>query len=101
VNSKPTSFEEALDAVLSHMRQVMIAKQQDYGPGNIAKFGEMGVLVRASDKLERLVNLLQSGHEPKHEAIDDSWLDLANYGLIAQMIRQGIWGLPLSDQQKG
>ena len=34
-------------------------KQRDYGSGNIARFGEQGVLVRSSDKFERLVILLK------------------------------------------
>lgn len=33
------------------------AKQRGYGSGNISKFGEQGVLVRSSDKMERLINL--------------------------------------------
>ena len=33
-------------------------KQHDYGPGNIAGFGEQGVLVRVSDKIARVKNLI-------------------------------------------
>ena len=92
---EPVTFEQAVDMLLAEMRRVLLAKQADYGPGNIAKFGELGVLVRASDKVERLTNLLQSGREPNHESLDDSWLDLANYGLIGLMVRRGLWGLPM------
>lgn len=92
---EPVTFEQAVDMLLAEMRRVLLAKQADYGPGNIAKFGELGVLVRASDKVERLTNLLQSGREPNHESLDDSWLDLANYGLIGLLVRRGLWGLPM------
>lgn len=95
VGSEVDTFEAAVDSVLADMRATMLAKQADYGPGNINKFGEYGVLVRTSDKIERLINLLNSGNEPANEALDDTWLDIANYGLIAQMIRRGIWGRPM------
>ena len=36
---------------------VFAKKQHDYGPGNISSFGEVGVLVRVSDKIARLKNL--------------------------------------------
>lgn len=92
--NEPKTFEEALDIVLSRMRETMIKKNRDYGPNNIAKFGEYGVLIRSNDKLERLINLYNTGRQPENESIDDTWLDLANYGLIAQMLRLGLWGLP-------
>jgi hypothetical protein len=37
---------------------LMVKKRQDYGPGNINAFGELGVVVRLSDKMERLKHLL-------------------------------------------
>lgn len=66
-------------------------KQHDYGCGNISKFGELGVLVRVSDKIERLINLLKNGKVPRNEPIDDAWLDTGNYGFIALMCRTGAW----------
>lgn len=95
---KPTTFEDALDTILAEMRATMLSKQADYGPGNIAAFGELGVLVRASDKLERLKNLVMGNRTPNHESIDDAWLDLGNYGIIAQMVRRGWWGLPMEGE---
>lgn len=97
--SKPSTFEEVIDGILAEMRATMISKQRDYGPGNIANFGEFGVLVRTSDKFERLKNLLQSGADPQNESLDDTWLDLANYGLIGLMVRRGLWGLPMADSE--
>lgn len=91
------TFEKAVSSVIEEMYEVMLAKQQDYGPGNISKFGELGVLVRASDKVERLSHLLQSGREPNHESLEDSWLDLANYGLIGLIVHRGLWGAPMAD----
>jgi len=97
--TQPETFEEALDTVLAEMRAIMISKNRDYGPNNIAAFGELGVLVRASDKVERLKTLLMGDREPNHESIDDTWRDLGNYAIIAQLVRRGWWGLPMEEAE--
>jgi len=66
-------------------------KQGKYGPGNIAEFGEVGVMIRTTDKIKRLINLWRTEQEPADETKEDSWGDLANYGLIALMCRWGWW----------
>jgi len=76
-------------------------KQRDYGPQNIATFGETGVLIRANDKMARLVNLLWNRRDdrvstdifkdPANESIEDSWRDLSVYGVIVRLCRQGLW----------
>ena len=95
MHEEPNTFQEALGIVLDEMRDVMIGKQHDYGPGNIMDFGDFGVLVRANDKMARLRNLYKSGEAPRHESVDDTWLDLANYAVIAMMVRRGYWRLPV------
>lgn len=79
-----------IEAVLV-MIQVFDYKQGKYGPGNIAKFGEFGVTVRAHDKIERLINLQKTGQEPADETRDDSWGDLATYSMISLLCRWGWW----------
>lgn len=66
-------------------------KQRDYSSSNISEFGEYGVMVRQFDKISRLKNLLRNVAEPNNESIEDTWLDIANYGLIGQLLRRGIW----------
>ena len=74
-------------------------KQKDYGPANISKFGIFGVIVRVSDKIERLINLHQksvqfhSGHSGsvQNESIEDSWTDLSVYGAIARVVNNDEW----------
>ena len=75
----------------------MVDKQRDYGSGNILSFGEFGVLVRLYDKMERLKNLLTKNKEPKNEAIEETWMDIANYAKIALMLRMGIFELLLRE----
>lgn len=92
------TFEQAVDQVFAEMRALMLRKQRDYGQGNISAFGEFGVLVRANDKMERLKNLLGKGREPSNESVEDTWMDLANYAVIALLCRRGLWQLPLGDE---
>lgn len=73
--------------------QTLDNKQLDYGSGNISAFGETGVLVRINDKLERLKNLVlkNKGGKARNEAVEDSYLDLGNYGVIGYMVHKGLW----------
>ncbi len=81
---------EALYIALENVA-LLNRKHKDYSAENITAFGEFGVLVRVNDKICRLKNLLSMGMEPKNESVEDSWLDLANYAIIAQLIRRKIW----------
>ncbi len=91
----PQNFEEACRNVAYEIANLVIKKQHDYGHGNILSFGEYGVLVRSSDKFERLKNLLAKGKEPNNEAIEDTWSDIAGYAIIALMLRKRWFTLPL------
>lgn len=79
------AFRIACEAIV-----LLDKKHSDYGPGNIAAFGEFGITVRLSDKIERLKNLIKMP-QPKNESLEDTYLDIANYGLIALMIRRNLW----------
>lgn len=83
-------FELCLTNVLDEIKDTLIRKRKSYGPGNIATFGELGILVRASDKLARLTNLLKKS-EVVEGIVEDTWLDLAGYAVIAMMFRKGWW----------
>lgn len=96
----PKTFEEGVDLVLAELRGVLLKKQADYGHKNITDFGEYGVLVRCNDKVSRLKNLLEKNKTPNHESIEDSWIDLANYGIIALMLKYGVFTLPLKNDTK-
>lgn len=90
---KPEHEELILDFfdVLLNALAVFKYKQYDYGPGNIAGFGEVGVLVRLNDKIERLKNLMLNNKEVNNESVYDTWLDIANYGLIGLMCKENLW----------
>jgi len=67
-------------------------KQFDYGPGNIAKFGVVGCVIRASDKFERIANLFKANRKKAaNEALIDSYRDIHVYMNIIQMVEKGVW----------
>ncbi|MBN1535930.1 MAG: hypothetical protein JW908_04300 [Anaerolineales bacterium] len=91
--SGSVTIEKDMAALLVDLFETFKKKQACYGKGNIAKFGEIGTLVRAYDKIERLYNLVFKKAENKlpEETINDTWLDLADYALIALLVRSGAW----------
>ena len=86
--------------------ELFAAKQIAYGPNNIAmgtsletdadkRLALMGLAIRINDKCQRLINLVV--HNNKNtlmdESVIDTFTDLSNYGLIAQIINEGnSWG---------
>ena len=89
-------FEEDAQKIYDELLAILVKKQIDYGPYNIwhAPGGATnGLMVRMSDKLERLKNLIYSKKAiaPQNESLEDSFVDLANYAIIALMVQRGVW----------
>lgn len=84
-----------LEEILTELKVLMIRKNQDYGPYNIAHApgGAMnGLIIRMHDKLERLQNLYYNkGNTPNYESVEDTLQDLANYAIIGLMVQRGQW----------
>lgn len=77
------------------MVSTLCKKQHDYGHGNINRFGLMGVAVRLSDKVERYMNL--KGREAKNESTNDTLIDVVGYCVVALMLLDETFQLPLGD----
>lgn len=87
-------FKEISNKYYKDLHQVLIKKQNDYGPNNIANApgGPLnGLRIRIFDKISRINNLVDSGKEPENESLQDSFLDLANYAIIALMVLNDEW----------
>ena len=87
-------FNEAVQQKFQHAKAVLLQKHKDYGPKNIALApgGPInGLRVRMWDKMARINNLVDSGAKPENESLKDSFLDLANYAIIAMMVLDGEW----------
>ena len=83
-----------VDVILNELRSIMMKKQEDYGPLNIALApgGAMnGLRVRMYDKLARLNNLADKNATPNFESIEDTLIDLANYAIIGLLVQRGQW----------
>lgn len=74
---------------------ILAGKQHDYGHKNINKFGLYGVVVRMSDKIERLDNLTKKNKKAAHESTNDTLLDIVGYSVIALMLLDGTFDLDL------
>jgi len=71
---------------------LMDKKQCDYGSKNISGFGTYGVVVRMSDKMERIKNLFgKKRRRAVNESILDSFRDISNYANIAIMTETKNW----------
>lgn len=87
-------FAMMVEKYVEELRSLLVRKQKDYGPLNIANApgGALnGLRVRIFDKVSRINNLIDTGATPENESLRDSFIDLANYGLIALMVLDGVW----------
>lgn len=76
------------------MFPLMVDRQRKYGTGNILKFGTKGIIIRMSDKVERLKNL---GGEFVDDSIEDAHMDIVGYACLHWMCANDVFELPLDD----
>ena len=87
-------FENVVFRYMEAQAELLISKHRDYGPRNIADApgGALnGLRVRIHDKVARINNLIDKGATPEHESLRDSFIDLANYAVIALLVIDGEW----------
>ena len=84
---------------------LFLHKQHDYGPGNISvgtnlqtkeevKLALTGLWFRMNDKLQRVKTLLlgEKKSAVQDEPLEDAYLDVSNYGIMATIVGRGKWG---------
>jgi len=84
--------------------ELFAEKMLDYGIENIAlgsdlsnfedvKLSLTGIWLRCNDKINRLKNILKRGGKNyvEGESMIDSFIDIANYGIIAQLVAKEKW----------
>lgn len=76
--------------------ELLIKKQTDYGPENINRFGQFGLVVRTHDKVARLENLLAKGIDPSNESVTDTYMDIVGYSAIGIMVQREWFDYPLA-----
>ena len=85
--------------------ELFLHKQHDYGPGNISvgtflvtpeeiKLSLTGLWFRMNDKLQRVKTLLLGDKKSavKDEPLEDAYLDVSNYGIMATIVSRNKWG---------
>lgn len=80
------------------VKKTVIAKQKDYGPNNISRFGINGLVIRMHDKIARLENLISKNNIPQNESILDTLLDIIGYSIVAIMWINGTFLFPLPNE---
>jgi len=89
-----TEFESDVRLIMNELGDLLISKHKDYGPKNISQSpgGPLnGLRVRMHDKSARINNLIDKGTTAENEPLEDSFKDIANYGVIAMMVLRGKW----------
>ena len=84
--------------------ELFAAKMLDYGLNNVTlggdiinnsddkKFSLTGLTIRLTDKINRLRNLVVSGKNyVKGEGMEDTFIDIANYGIIGLLVGRNKW----------
>lgn len=89
--------------IQDEMYRMFAAKHMDYGLQNISlggdltketdkKFSLTGLAIRLTDKISRLRNLLVNGKNfVKGEGMEDTFIDIANYGIIGLLVGRNKW----------
>jgi hypothetical protein len=98
------TLAEAFKENQQEQYELFARKMLDYGLGNIAlgstleesddiQLSLTGIWLRCSDKINRLKNMLKrkGRNYVQDEPMIDSFIDIANYGIIAQLVMKGKW----------
>jgi len=92
--AREVHLEVHLSNTVNELSDLLLSKHKDYGPKNISQApgGAInGLRVRMHDKLARINNLIDSGANPEHESLEDSFKDMANYAIIGLLVLRKQW----------
>ena len=101
-NEYPELSEE-FKRISEEMYELFAAKHMDYGLNNISLGGDLtnandknfsltGLAIRLTDKISRLRNLLINGKNyVKGEGMEDTFMDISNYGIIGLLVGRNKW----------
>lgn len=88
--------------IVEEQFELFAKKHLDYGMHNVTagtnldtadevEFAMTGLWYRISDKINRWKNMIISGRKAQNETIIDTFQDITNYGIIAQLVKRGMW----------
>jgi hypothetical protein len=76
---------------MSYCHNLAVRKHADYGSDNILGFGELGIIIRTSDKISRMQNLLLRDGTAQFESITDTLYDTVVYCTYGMILQDGKW----------
>lgn len=71
--------------IIESIKELRLRKSADYG-NSWKIFGLMGVVYQIMSKSIRIWNLTRTGKDPKNESLRDSFIDMANYSIMAAQL---------------
>jgi hypothetical protein len=97
----PTIYR-AYQEIVDEQFELFARKHLDYGMHNVSagtnlensdeiEFAMTGLWYRLSDKINRWKNMIISGRKAQNESLIDTFQDITNYGIIAQLVKRGLW----------
>ena len=89
-------------SIIDEQFELFAKKHLDYGMHNVSagtnldtgdevEFAMTGLWYRLSDKINRWKNMIISGRKAQNETLIDTYQDVTNYGIIAQLVKRGMW----------
>lgn len=97
----PTIYN-GYQSIADEQFELFARKHLDYGMHNVSagtnlensdevEFAMTGLWYRLSDKINRWKNMIISGRKAQNESLIDTFQDVTNYGIIAQLVKRGMW----------
>jgi hypothetical protein len=95
-------IHDGYQEIIEQQFELFAKKHLDYGMHNVSagtnldnadevEFAMSGLWYRLSDKINRWKNMIISGREAQNETLIDTFQDIVNYGVIAQLVSKGMW----------
>ena len=97
----PTIYN-GYQSIVDEQFELFARKHLDYGMHNVSagtnlensdevEFAMTGLWYRLSDKINRWKNMIITGRRAQNESLIDTFQDVTNYGIIAQLVKRGMW----------
>ena len=84
-------FEQAVKEVCNELAEIIIRKNRDYGDSFrkvYEEYGDLSLIIRLTDKLERLKNLQNKENLVKDESKEDTIGDMAGYAILTLALKK-------------
>lgn len=96
------TIAKGYEQIILEQYELFAKKHLDYGMQNISagtqlsntdeiEFALTGLWYRLNDKVNRWKNMIISKRKVNNEPLIDTYQDITNYGIIAQLVERGLW----------